>query len=242
MNYEIIEPSLTLEHPTVQNVLDIAQSILDENKVLNISTLYNIAKRELKISRKGLLQVIRFLINKNVLIDGSKYTKDSVLSNSYRKKIYLFIETNLGAHFSLIRKEILSSEEDKIGSSGQLLWHLKMLLKFDCIKKIKVGNYSIFIPYDLDEEIGIISFHLKDKINRDIIRLLEQKEKILQSEIYKVINENRGKVYYRISNLIENGILTSEDKDNKYISLTPDRKYKVLQTLDYIRENFNCIE
>lgn len=71
MNYEIIELSISLEHPTVQNVLEIAQSILDENRILNVKNLYNIAKKELKIPRRGLLKIIRYLINNNILIDGS---------------------------------------------------------------------------------------------------------------------------------------------------------------------------
>ncbi|MFO7795487.1 MAG: hypothetical protein ACQERB_05875 [Promethearchaeati archaeon] len=238
MSFEIFEPPLSLDHPSVQNVLEIAQDILDQNKKLNIENLYNIAKKELKIPRKGLLMIIQFLINKNVLIDGSKYTKETLLSNFYRRKIYNFIENNLGAHFSLLRKEILSDEEEELGSSGQLIWHLEMLLKFDYIKKIKIGNYSVFILSDLDEQIGEISFFLKDKINRKIISLLKKKKSIPKSEIHKKISESRGKVYYRINNLLEFKIIVSEEKDQTYISLNLNMRKKILKTLRYIKEYF----
>jgi len=239
MNYEIIEPSISLEHPTVQNVLEIAQSILDENKILNVKNLYNIAKKELKIPRRGLLKIIRYLINNNILIDGSKYTRDSVLSNIYRKNILNFIENNLGAHFSSLRKVILANEDGELGSSGQLIWHLEMLLKFDYIKKIKVGNYSIFLPDYLDEEIGEISFFLKDRINREIISLLLEEELIQQSEIYKKIERKRGKVYYRINNLLEFEILSVKERDQTYIYINSNKRKKVIETLEYIEENFS---
>lgn len=239
MKYEIIEPSLSLDHPIVKQVLDIAKSILEDNKVLNVKNLYNIAKRELKIPRKGLMKILRFLINNNILIDGSKYTRESVLLNIYRKNIYNFIENNLGAHFSLLRKIILTNEEDEFGSSGQLIWHLEMLLKFDYIKKIKIGNYSIFLPFDLDEEVGVISFFLKDPINREIIQLFKNNEAIIQSDINKKIEYKRGKVYYRINNLLEFDILISEKEGKTTLYLNPDKRKKIIKTLSYIEKNFN---
>jgi predicted transcriptional regulator len=238
MNLKIIEPALNLEHPSVRNVLDIAQDILDQNKTLNINTLYNIAKKELKIPRKGLLKIIQFLINKNILIDGSKYTKKSILTNFYRRSIYNFIENNLGAHFSLLRKEIISDNEDEMGSSGQLIWHLEMLLKFDYIKKIKVGNYSIFITIDLDEETGKISFLLKDEINRKIISLLVKNKKMKQSNIHKKIEEKRSKVYYHINNLVKSELILSEELNSIYIYLNPKKQKKIRRVLKYIKENF----
>ncbi|GAH20078.1 unnamed protein product, partial [marine sediment metagenome] len=58
--------SIGLEHPSVKQVVEIAEEILDENKVLSIDTLYYRAKKRLKLSRKGLNAIIQFLTNNKI--------------------------------------------------------------------------------------------------------------------------------------------------------------------------------
>ena len=100
-----------LEHPSVKQVVEIAEEILNENKILSVDTLYYRAKKRLKIPRKGLNAIIEFLINNKILVDRSKFTKRTVLSNSTRKMIYNFILSNIGSHFSLIKKNGISNHK-----------------------------------------------------------------------------------------------------------------------------------
>ena len=116
--------SLTLNHPSVQSVIEIAKEVINNNNVLDTELLYNLAKRRLKFPRKGLLSIIQLLINKKVLVEGSKYTRDEVLNNRYRLNLYRFVTSYLGAHFSTIRKQIITYNSGALGSSGQLIWHL----------------------------------------------------------------------------------------------------------------------
>ena len=236
MKIEIIKHSIGLQHPSVQRVLEIAQELLNQNKLLNLENLYIIAKRRLKLPRNGLLYIIQFLINKKVLIEGSKFSKESVLSNHYRKKVYNYIRTHPGIHFSHLKKRALSDGLDETGSSGQLIWHLEMLLRFDYIKKIKVGHYTVFLPFDMDEDEGKLFFLLKDKINNKIVHLLTEQKLIIQSEVYKAINEKREDVYYRIKNLIEHNTISLNQGSDKEISLNPNIKEIFLEIL---KENKN---
>jgi len=109
--------SIGLEHPSVKQVVEIAEDILDENKILSIDTLYYRAKNRLKIPRKGLNAIIQFLINNKILVDRSKFTRRTVLSNQRRKIIFNFIQQNIGAHFSLIKNAWASNGE--LGSPGE---------------------------------------------------------------------------------------------------------------------------
>jgi len=138
--------SLTLSHPSVKSVVKIAKEVINNKNVLDTELLYKLAKKRLRLPRKGLLNIIQLLINKKVLVEGSKYTRDEVLNNKYRFNIYRFLTSNLGAHFSIIRKQIITDSSDNLGSSGQLIWHLEMLIKFNYIKKIKIKNnrYNLF--------------------------------------------------------------------------------------------------
>jgi hypothetical protein len=123
MEIEILSKSMGLEHPNVKRVIEIAEEIMSKNKVLNIETLYNVAKISLKLPRNGLLFIIQFLINKKILIEGSKFSRETVLLNPTRRGVYNCIRTNPGVHFSILRKKALSDES---GSSGQLVWHLEL--------------------------------------------------------------------------------------------------------------------
>ena len=231
MKTQILAKGIALDHPTVKMVIEIAEEILSENKVLNVETLYNIAKKSLKIPKKGLLFIIQYLLNKKILIEGSKFSRETVLSNRIRNKIYRYIRMNPGIHFSILKKKVFSEEA---GSSGQLVWHLGLLLKFNYIKKIKVGHYSVLLPYELDEEEGRILFVLRDRINSKIIHLLIENETFIKSEIYKIIEEKREDVYYRIKNLVDHDLITYSEPSNKVLRINKNVKdviEEILKTL-----------
>ena len=200
MKTQIFNEPFGEDHPSVKNVLEIAEEIISKNKVLNVENLYNIAKKRLKLPRNGLLSIIQFLINKKLLIEGSKFSRETVLSNPIRIGILNYIYNHPGVHFSDLRKTALPEEK---GSSGQLVWHLEMLLKFNYITKIKVGNYTVFLPFEMDEKVGRILFMLRDRINFKVIELLFKENIVAKSEIYKLIEEKREDVYYRINNFLD---------------------------------------
>ena len=150
---------------------------------------------------------------------------------------------NPGVHFSILRKEALSEEAR---SSGQLVWHLGLLLKFNYIKKIKIGNFSVLLPYELDEDDGRIFFILRDRLNRKIIHLLIENKTFIKSEIYKKIEEKREDVYYHINNLIGHDLITYCEPSEKVLCINKNVKdaiEEILKTLKkYIEKNKFRIE
>ncbi len=236
-----LTPSLTLNHPSVKSVVEIAKEVINNKNVLDTELLYKLAKRRLKLPRKGLLSIIQLLINKKVLVEGSKYTRDEVLNNKYRFNLYRFLTSYLGAHFSTIRKQIITDSGGNLGSSGQLIWHLEMLIKFNYIKKIKVKNYTVFLPYEIDDEIGSIYFILHDEIYLKIIQLLLNNEKLKKSEVHKLINEKRETVYYRINNLIEFNIIKLSG-DKNYLVLNSRKKDDIISIIKTLSQNKSQIK
>ncbi|MFX1569488.1 MAG: hypothetical protein ACFFCV_14090 [Promethearchaeota archaeon] len=238
MKTQIFSKSLGLKHPSVKKVKEIAEEIMSKNKLLNVENLYNIAKKRLNLSRNSLLCIIQFLINKKILIEGSKFSKETALLNDNRRIIYNFIKLNPGVHFSLLRKKALSGES---GSSGQLVWHLEMLLKFNYIDKTKVGNYTIFFPIEMEVDFGIMSFLLRDTINLKIIDLLTKQKSLKKSEIYKLLDEKRDIVNYRINNLINYDLIRSIDDDTKDLYINSDKKKDIHIILNNYRNKLNKI-
>jgi predicted transcriptional regulator len=232
METMISSKSIGLEHPNVKKVIEIAEAIMSKNKVLNIETLYNVAKKGLNLPKNGLLFIIQFLINKKILIEGSKFSRETVLSNPTRRGIYNHIRANPGVHFSILRKKALSDES---GSSGQLIWQLELLLKFNYINKIKVGNFTVFLPIEMKVELGIIYFLLRDKINRKIVDLLATQNSIKNSEIFKLIEEKREKVNYRLKNLIDYDLICFKEDPSKEVYLNPDKQEDVINILNNVK-------
>ena len=232
MKFKNVVGPLTLENPNVQKIIEIAKELIKENKILKLKKLYNIAFRYLDISTGDILDIIQFLNNNKILIDGSKHTRETILLNLYRKKIYYMIDSFNGATFSYLREKVFT---DHSGSAGQLLWHLKMLIKFKYIKKIKVGNYSLFLPLDLEDDFGKLCFFMKDDLNRNIIILFMNHEKIKKTQVYKEINFKRENVNYRLKILIDHQILIYKDESTKEICISKRMKEFLLENLKKIK-------
>ncbi len=228
MKFKNVVGPLSLENPNVQKIIEIAKELIKNNKIVKVKKLYNIAVRSLGISTGDILEIIQFLNNNKILIDGSKHTRDTILLNLYRKKIYHVIDSLNGATFSYIREKVFT---DHSGSAGQLLWHLKMLLKFKYIKKIKVGNYSLFLPLDIEDDFGKLCFFMKDELNRNIIQLFMDYKKIKKPHVYKKINFKRENVNYRLKILMEHQILIYKDESTKEICISQRMK-------EFLLENF----
>ncbi|MBY9006975.1 MAG: hypothetical protein KGD63_09460 [Candidatus Lokiarchaeota archaeon] len=221
-------PDLTLENHYVQKIISIAQQMIRENKPMKIEKLYNKSIKELDINSNELFKIIQYLVNQKVLIDGSKHTRNTILSNSYRNKLYQVISENHGASFNFLRKKVFSNTS---GSGGQLIWHLQMLIKFNYIKKIKINNYTVFIPYDMDTELGKLFFFMKDGLNEKIINIINNQEKIRKPDVYKILDESRSNVNYRIKNLLEHDILKVIDNTTKIVSIHPNIEKKLTQII-----------
>jgi len=210
--------SLGLDHPSVQQVIQIALELTKEHRLINTELLYNRAKRELKIPRQGLNSIIQMLLNRKFLVDGSKFIKETILRNKIRYYIYWLVKTNIGAHFSFLKKNVSQQKESEIGV-GHLIWHLEKLLKFNLIKKVKVKNCTMFLPVEINDEEGILYFIMRDNLNRQIVEILLEHESVNKVDIYKDLNINRERTYYRIKKLIELEIISPIVEDVKSISI-----------------------
>lgn len=233
--------ALELDHPSVQDVIQIALELTEEHKLINTELLYNRAKRELKIPRQGLNKIIQMLLNRKILVDGSKFTKETVLNNRVRYYIYWLIKTNIGAHFSFLKQKISHQKESEIGV-GHLIWHLEKLIKFNLVKKVKVKSYTVFLPVEISDEEGIIYFILRDELNKQIVELLLEREVVNKGDVYKELNAKREKIYYRINKLNEFGVISYKREGEKFISINSNKKNLIEEVLKNILYNKQTIK
>lgn len=223
--------SLRLDHPSVKKVIQIALELTKENRLINSELLYNRAKKELKIPKVGLETIIQMLLNKKILVDGSRFIKMTVLINKTRDTIYWLVNTHVGAHFSFLRAKLSQIKQNEIGI-GHLNWHLEKLITFNLIKKMTVMNYTIFLPFEIRDEEGILHFILRDKLNKEIIEFLMENGPVIKSDLYKELNIKRGTIYYRIKKLIEMEIISTFSNNQKYLSLNSEKKDLLLEVIN----------
>jgi predicted transcriptional regulator len=231
MKQEILAPSLGIEHPTVKDVIKLANSILNEGRILNVDYLYRRAKRELKIPREGLLTIIQFLVNRKIIVDGSKYTRKTILNNQLRRCIFDFIQENIGLHFSAMKRELKKILKDHLKGTGHLTWHLEMLLKFNLIKNVEVINRSIFIPFDYSAKFAKICFLARHHVRNKILRYLIENKTSTKSEISDKIQESRENVYYHINVLIENDLIINHESD---LFLNSDLRKDIINAINLL--------
>ncbi len=143
-------------------VLDVVKEYLDKNRYFNINeiipfiiTRFRTASRNINIS--GIEEILRSLVRKKIIVEGSKLSREDILKNQKRKLIYEFIVLNPGVYFNRIIREL------KI-SNHVVVWHLKILLKFNFVKTVKIENHDIYFDF---------KYNLKDKK----LRYLTSKEK-----------------------------------------------------------------
>ncbi len=218
---------LNLNNPDVQSVLKLAEEMAESNKNIGVEELILLSRKRLKIPRQMLLSILQYLTGNHVLVEGTKFTRDTVILNEYRKQILDFILKNQGAHFSSIKKEIFQEGQTKLGSSGQLIWHLGLLLRFKYIKRVKIKNNTLFLPVDMNEDEGMISYLAKDPIIKDILLILANRDFVAKNEIYKMLTQKREDLYYRINKLLEYEVIITNKADDQEIGIMPNLKEKI---------------
>ena len=143
-------------------VLNVVQEYLNKNRYFNMSDILPFIHSRFKmasinINLRGIEEVLRSLVNKNLIVEGSKLTKNDILENKKRKKIYDFIVKNPGNYFNRIIKRLEMSNH-------VVIWHLSILLKFKYIKAENLDNHEIYFEYNFNlKNIKFSYFTSKEK-------------------------------------------------------------------------------
>ena len=214
----------------LHKIIEIAEENLSTNQPLDITKIINQVKYRLDITRKESINHVKYLLRKNILVEGSKYTRKTVLKNEYRNFIYSLFKPSRVLTFSDIKRKLSDQFPPYNGSSGQLVWHLEMLLKFSLIDKIKVKNSTIFKPIGMNEENATLLFLARDDVTRKIMQELAGNGGLSKDDIIRVIAGNRNHVSYRLEKLKEFGIITRKDYQ-------PDDIYQIPATMQHVIKN-----
>ncbi|KKK88226.1 hypothetical protein LCGC14_2745310 [marine sediment metagenome] len=210
------------------NVFIFIQEFLNHNRVFSkekaaqyIKSRYDKANGNL--NHNGIKAVINSLMEKNIIVEGSKLTRNEILLNSNRKQIYDFIIENPGVHRNkLARKVDLSTYLIK--------WHVSMLIKFNLIREQKLSNFTAYFDSSLRQENDLLLHTIsRDKCVR-IINFLEiNKEGSTKNQISKELNMHFNTISNYLKKMDKFSLLERKKVNNiEYISLN-DLNFKLLK-------------
>ena len=127
---------------------------------------------------------------------------DEIFESETRKKIIDTILKEPGIHHNdLLRKCKIHR--------GQLQWHLSVLIKYNIIRKEKLGQYSVFYPINYeDQNVDSKKYLLRSKQSTKILDLIESQPGIYSSKIAHRLNLKRNSVKYHIDKLLKNHLIS----------------------------------
>ncbi|MFX1325193.1 MAG: hypothetical protein ACFE8N_09555 [Promethearchaeota archaeon] len=161
------------------------------------------------INNRGIEEALKSLVNKNLIVEGSKLNSYEILSNEKRKAIYEFIVKNPGTYFNKIVKNLNISNH-------VVVWHLNMLLKFEYIRKETIEKHEIYfdVNFDLDKSERVY-FASKEKSRLIIEHLKKNDTGITKTNISKDLKIHINTVAKYLNLLEKFDLLVKKEFSNK---------------------------
>lgn len=157
---------------TEKIVLEIVKEYLDKNRQFNLDDIIpfinsRLRATQLNLNFRGIKGVLKSLLDKQFLIEGSKLSHRDILENENRRVIYEYILNHPGTYFNKI-------VSDLDFSNHVVVWHLSMLLKFNFIKIIMIENHETYSELRTTDKKAGFHYFISKKKSKLIINYLEQ--------------------------------------------------------------------
>ena len=153
-------PIETTKHEKL--VLTIVQDYLNQTRYFNMNKIIPFINSKLKMNSvdlnyRAIEEILRSLVKKKLIDEGTKFTKMDVLKNKIRNQIYNFILKHPGVYFNTIVKEL------KI-HKPVIVWHINMLVRFEFITREEFENHEIYFDSEINfEDIRTECYTTKEK-------------------------------------------------------------------------------
>ncbi len=197
-------------------VLDIVQDYLSKNRQFDIDDIvpyisYYLRRTPNNLNYEGIKSILKSLVKKKYLIEGSKLTHDDILKNDKRNRIYTLILENPGIYFTKIVKDL--------GFSNHVVvWHISILIKFNYIRKRIFDKHEIFFESSVDPQEAKWHFYLSlEKIKLIIQYFRNRNTGITKTKLSRELKMhlNTIKKYLRILQKLK--LIFEEKIDNQVL-------------------------
>lgn len=198
-------------------VYDIIQDYLKKRRPLEIKKLVplitsRLSKKSLNINSNKVKLIVKSLKKKNLIVEGSRLTKDDILKNETRKKIYEFICKNSTVYFHQIMKGLDLP-------THSVIWHVNFLHLFNFINRVKIEkhyNHYIYFNKNLDSQQARIMYFTNNKKCKQIIEHLKnENEGCTKTQLSKELGMHPNTIKKYINELEVLNIVSKKRSSNK---------------------------
>ena len=203
-------------------VLNLVKEYLNKNRFFNKKKIipfinHRLRNASIDLNYTGIEAILKSLLKKRLIIEGSKLTRDDILLNSKRNKIYEYVIKNPGVNFIIIVNELNLSNH-------VVLWHLGMLIEFNFINKVKIDNLELYYDSSLKVDEIERNYFISNKSSKRIINYLKENNSgISKSKISQDLNMHLYTVNKYSDILKQYGILTLKTNSNKKLYFLNER-------------------
>ena len=155
-------------------ILKVVEEYLNKNRYFDMSEILpfiisRFRMTSVDINIRKIEQILRTLVKKKIIVEGSKLINSDILTNPKRKLIYDHILENPGIYFNRFLKELNISNH-------VVVWHLNVLLKFNYIKKEKFDNHDIYFESKFDLKNSKFTYIISKDKSKKIINYLKEND------------------------------------------------------------------
>lgn len=211
-----------------EKVLFIVQEYLNKNRYFTIEKIVpfinvRLKKFSINLNYAGIKEILKTLIKKKDILERSKLTREDILNNPNREKIFNTIKDNPGIYFNRLAR--------KLNLSNYILaWHIKMLSNFNYIRSSYFEKHEAFFEADLKTENDELLFFVsKEKSKQLIDFLINNQEGATKTKLSRELRMHSSTVSNYVNKLEKYGILLKKKLPNKTIYFINERYYYDIQ-------------
>ena len=210
--------------PSEKKVLLQAKRLMKKHYVLDTQDLYLQAIEEIHDEAPDAIHAaIRGLLSKNILFDGAAMTKDDVLVNETRHRVFETICLHPGIHFSTIRGLVNTD-------SRSLLVHLSVLERFGFVRLEHVNTNKACYEASLPRDLDIFFYYMQNDHARCIFKAIVDNQPVGMDELNAILKDSMSSqvLARRVKILMDHKLISGKYEGNKLVSLAIPSKYKNL--------------
>jgi len=228
---EVASISISLDLSIEESqVLTLVEEFLNKNRVCYKPDLVSFIKNrnfqeDNGLNHNGIKQILDSLAAKHMIVEGSKITRNTILSNLNRSSIYEEIMNNPGMYLNKLSKNL--------GLSIFLTnWHLNILLRFNMIRKQESNNQIAYFDSELPSENDYILQIISRVKCSELIEYLKLNSKgCTKSQIAKTLRMHHTTVNKYLEILIGNQLVNLRILDKKNLCCLNNEKLDKLKNL-----------
>lgn len=207
-----------------KKILEMAQKLRSKNKFIDMLTLFEACCKELPNPEPEIDQAIRDLHRMKYFVSGKKLSRDDILTNEKRSKIYDYILANPGVH----EREIKITFE--LGSY-MAYRHLTLLENFGFIRKKPYQNKVAYFPMDFDEAQEQNVLLLRNESSKKVYECIQSNEGLRLTDLNEILQVPFSSLQFHLDRLTEGGLIKKIKKGtiSYYVASEYEEHEKIIE-------------